>query len=123
MILDIIGVLRAWDYVLGSPLLTTDEKREIAAELKQALPAQLLCSKAKRTHAITHDLIGRTYDSTPGIPTEEAPSQEVHPKEHQLPARSAGQDGVSRDDRKAYGGSAKVERGKRKASFADAGPA
>ena len=119
MILDIIGVMRALDYVLGSPLLTPSEKRAIAEELKGSLPAKMLCSKAHTTHAITSGLIDRAI----GIKDAEADSspKEDHPQEQQLSPGSQGAHVVSRNDSKAYGGSAKVERSKRKTSFADAG--
>jgi hypothetical protein len=121
LILDIIGVMRALDYVLGSPLLTPSEKRDIAEELKSSLPAKMLCSKAQRTHAITSGIIDRAI----GIKDAEANSspKEDCPQEQQLSPGSPRSNVIGRNDCQANGGSAKVERSKRKVSFSDAGTA
>lgn len=118
MILQIIDVMRALDYVQGSSL-TADEKRTIASELRSALPAKALCASAQLTHDIVDARLrvicekpvsdnGTVARKSP----EEAPRAEENRKEeHQLPGLRQGKDGVSRDDRKAPGGPKKVARG------------
>lgn len=118
MILQIIDLLRALDYVQGSSL-SPDEKRSIASELRNALPAKALCHGAHLTHDIVDARLRAICDkpvsdngTTAGKSPQEAPRAEENRKEeHQLPGLRQGKDGVSRDDRKAFGGPKKVARG------------
>ena len=119
MILQIIDILRALDYVQGSSL-TPDEKRTVAVELRAALPAKALCSSAQLTHDIVDARIRAIFDKpvrTDGTPAgkrteEEAPrSEENRKEEHQQPGLRQGTNGFPRDDRKAHGGPKKVSRG------------
>lgn len=118
MILQIIDIMRALDYVQGSSL-SADEKRSVAFELRAALPAKALCASAQITHDIVDARLRAIFEKTVSDngtvarkSPEEAPrSEENRKEEHQLPGLRQGKDGVSRDDRKAFGGPKKVARG------------
>lgn len=103
MILNIIDLLRALDYVRGSTLLTVEQKAMVVKELKLSLPAKSLCPSAQRTHEIAEGLFN-------DFPASQAP-QENPEAEQQLPGLRAGEDGLPRNDRKKAGRPAKVERG------------
>lgn len=114
MILQIIDIMRALDYIQGSSL-TPDEKRQVAAELRKALPAPMLCSSAQNTHAIADARLGAICDApvrTDGRTTE-APrkAEEDRPKGHQQPGLRKVADGKPRDAGPSYGGAKKVARG------------
>lgn len=120
MILQIIDLLRALDYVQGSSL-SPDEKRSIATELKCALPAKALCHGAHITHEIADALFQKAINANTvrnnGPSTGESPGQANAAKEdqkegHQLPGLRPRKDGVTGDDRKAFGGAKKVARGR-----------
>lgn len=103
MIINIIELLRALDYVRGSTLLTTEQKAIVARELKLSLPAKSLCTSAYRTHEIAEGLFN---DFPASLQT-----QEDSPAEQQLPAVRAGEDEVSGNDGKKAGRPKKVARG------------
>lgn len=107
MILEIVGVLRALDFVLGSPSLTPEEKRSIAAELKASMPAKMLCSKAQNTHDIITGLLSR---STAAESAEEA--RQDSKAEDKLLRKEEGVHGIPGAAKAPQGGPQKVAGGK-----------
>ena len=116
MILQIIDLLRALDYVQGSSL-TADEKQAVASELRLALPAKALCASAQLTHDIADARIRAISEKPVRTNAQEAEAQKArppqgdHPKAQQDAPVVAGHSGKPRDDRKAPGGFKKVARG------------
>lgn len=116
LILQIIETLRALDYVQGSSILTADEKRIVASELRSALPAKTLCTSAQLTHDIVDAHIKAIFDkpvrnngtSTGERPEETDATKENRKEGHQLAGLRPSKDGVPRDDRKAVRGPKKV---------------
>lgn len=119
MILQIIDLMRALDYLQGSSL-SPDEKRSVAFELRGALPAKALCHGAHMTHDIADALFQKAINANTvrnnGPSTGESPGQthaaEKDQKEgHQLPGLRPSKDGVPGDDRKAFRGPKRVAKG------------
>lgn len=120
MILQIIDVMRALDYIQGSSL-TADEKRTMAFELRSAIPAKALCASAQLTHDIVdarlRAICEKPVSDNESVSKERSATaspqeaQENRKEGHPQPGPRQGKDGVSRDDRKALGGPKKVARG------------
>jgi hypothetical protein len=102
MITNIIELMRALDYVRGSPFLTAEQKADIVKELQLSLPAKALCHSAHRTHDIATGLF-TAYAS----PAEEG-SKEDRTPEQRMPARSEDAHVLSRTASKKNGWSKKV---------------
>ena len=120
MIINIIDLLRALDYVQGSQLLTATEKATVAKELKGSLPAKALSHGAHETH----DIATAVFEKAAGVKTEDinGPSTGESPKEtisspearkeaDQFPGLRKGADVLPRNAGKAHGGPKKVARG------------
>ena len=121
MIINIIDLLRALDYVQGSQLLTATEKATVAKELKGSLPAKALSHGAHETH----DIATAVFEKAAGVKTEdingpstgESPEEktgalEAREEEHKLAPRGEAADVLPRDAGKANGGTPQVARGK-----------
>ena len=121
MIINIIDLLRALDYVQGSQLLTATEKATVAKELKGSLPAKALSHGAHETH----DIATAVFEKAAGVKTEDinGPSTGESPKEtpraeenrkeeHELASRGKVADVLPRENRKATGSPKAVARGK-----------
>lgn len=121
MIINIIDLLRALDYVQGSQLLTDAEKATVAKELKGSLPAKALSHGAHETHDIatsvfekaagvnTEDINGPSTGESP----EETPrAEENRQAEHELTSRGKVADVLPRENRKATGSPKAVARSK-----------
>jgi hypothetical protein len=120
MIINIIDLLRALDYVHSSQTLTAAEKATVAKELKGSLPAKVLCHGAHETH----DIATAVFERAAGVKTEDinGPSTGERPEEtrsapearkeaNQQPGLRKGADVFPRDAGKAHGGAKKVARG------------
>jgi hypothetical protein len=119
MIINIIDLLRALDFVQGSQLLTAAEKATVAKELKGSLPAKALSHGAHETH----DIATAVFEKAAGVKTEdingpstgERPEEtrsapEARKEEHELAPRSKGSNVLPRENRKETGGSKGVAR-------------
>lgn len=119
MILQIIDLLRALDYVQGSSL-SPDEKRSVAFELRGALPAKALCHGAHITHEIADALFQKAINANTvrnnGPSTGESPGQanaakEDQKEEHEQPPVRKGADVIPGENRKAFRGPKRVAKG------------
>lgn len=113
MITNIIDLMRALDYVQGSPSLTQDQKRLIAGELKYSLPAKALCHGAHHTHDIANSLFDKATETMrtdgPAVTTTAASGrkEDAHQAREeplQGAGRPQGKDVFPRNARKAHGG-------------------
>lgn len=124
MIIDIINMMKALEYIQGSSL-TADEKRSVAIELQRSLPAKVLCHSAQNTHDIATALFEKAIVANTArtdVAAEEEDRRAEDPPEarqegHKQPSGSAPEDGVPRDDQKAPRGSRKVESAKPASSW------
>jgi hypothetical protein len=104
MITQIIELMRALDYVRGSPFLTAEQKVTVAKELSSSMPPKALCTNAQRTFEIAEGLFA---DFRPIIETKEGPKED--PKtEQRLPARGQSPHVQPRTPPKANGRPQKV---------------
>ena len=109
MITQIIELMRALDYVRGSPFLTAEQKVTVAKELSSSMPPKALCNSAQRTFEIAEGL----FADFGTIKLAERPQELEGPKEdrkteQRLPARSEGPHGNNRAPLKAHGRPQKV---------------
>ena len=109
MITNIIELMRALDYVRGSPFLTAEQKVTVAKELSSSMPPKALCNNAQRTFEIAEGLFSDFGNTTPTAREKEPEGPKEDPKtEQRLPARSEGPNAMSRAPQKAHGRHAKV---------------
>lgn len=119
MIVQIIDLLRALDYVQGSSL-SPDEKRSVAFELRGALPAKALCHGSHITHEIADAIFQKAINANTvrnnGPSTGESPGQthtaeKDQKEEHEQPPVRKGADVIPGENRKAFRGPKRVAKG------------
>ena len=116
MIINIVELMKALEYIQGSSL-TAEDKRSVAKELKSALPAEVLCSSASKTHQIASSLFDKAIEPE-ARPNDRTEQRSESPKDHSeetkhIPAVGSRPDQRPRDAGKADGRLAKVSGGRR----------
>lgn len=103
MITNIIELMRALDYVRGSPFLTAEQKVTVAKELSSSMPPKALCNNAQRTFEIAEGLFADFGNAE----AEKGPQENLK-TEQRVPARSEGHHAMPRAPQKAHGRPSKV---------------